>query len=61
MCFIQSIQACNTKIGRPKEIAGICQPQKNSGNFAKPKNNSKIFQHRKKKIMKFQTQKIGRA
>ena len=46
--FIQRIQVCDTKIGRPKKIAGNCQTQKNRGNFAKPRKIAKkICQPRK--------------
>ena len=49
MFFIQIIQVCDKKIGRPSKIAGnLTGPKnKNSGNFAKsPQNGSKIYQHR---------------
>ena len=46
--FIQRIQVCDTKIGRPKKIAGNLSDPKNSGNFAKPRKIAKkIFQPRK--------------
>ena len=41
--FIQRIQVCDTKIGRPKKYLEICQTPKNSGNFAKPRKIAKKF------------------
>ena len=40
---IQRIQVCDTKIGRPKKIAGNLSDPKNSGNFAKPRKIAKKF------------------
>ena len=34
---------CDTKIGRPKKIAGNLSDPKNSGNFAKPRKIAKII------------------
>ena len=41
--FIQRIQVCDTKIGRPTKIAGNLSDPKNSGNFAKPRKIAKKF------------------
>ena len=55
---IQRIQLCDTKIGRPKKIAGILSDPKNSGNFAKPRNIAEKFANLEKyDLAKFQTQK----
>ena len=35
--FIPRIQLCDTKIGRPKKIAGNLSDPKNSVNFVKPR------------------------
>ena len=34
---------CDTKIGRPKKVAGNLSDPKNSGNFAKPRKIAKKF------------------
>ena len=41
--FIQRIQVCDIKIGRPNKIAGNLSDPKNSGNFVKPRKISKKF------------------
>ena len=42
--FIQMIQVCDTKLGRPKTLAGnLSDQKKNSGNFAKPIKIAKKF------------------
>ena len=41
--FIQRIQACDTKIGRPKKKVEICQTQKIAEIFVKPRKIAKKF------------------
>ena len=61
--FIQWIQVCDTKIGRPKNIAGDLSGPKNSGNFAKPRKIAKNLPTQKNRIWpNFKPKKkIGRA
>ena len=37
VCSSLKVQVCDTKIGRPKKVAGNLSDPKNSGNFAIPK------------------------
>ena len=46
--FSQRIQVCDTKIGRPKKIAGSLSDPKTSGNFAKPRKIAKKFANSEK-------------
>ena len=45
LCVLHSKDSsvCDTKIGRPKKIAGNLSDPKNSGNFAKPRKIAKKF------------------